>query len=195
MLTMTASEYAKYTQIWNEVPEYRNYSPGLENFPRFMDTIKPERGSTLIDIGCGTGEAGLAFREVGLDVSWIDITDAGLHEVLPRNRFIQTTLWSDWKSPYGYDYGFCCDVMEHIPTEYVMLVLSRILNTCRTTWFQIAFVPDEFGKAIDQPLHLTVKPFNWWLEHLESIGTVLDARDLCGAGIFIVGRRNGSTDK
>jgi 2-polyprenyl-3-methyl-5-hydroxy-6-metoxy-1,4-benzoquinol methylase len=188
-MDIVEQERAKYAQLWAEVPECRAYSPGLENLTRFMGILKPPPKASLIDLGCGSGEAGVQFRELGLDVSWLDITDAGLHERVPRHRFTQMPLWANWKPPYGYDFGYCCDVMEHMPTEYVMLVLDRIIKACRLAWFTIAFVPDEFGQAIDQPLHLTVQPFKWWLEHLTALGRVIDARDLCGAGLFVVQKR------
>lgn len=187
-MNIAKAEQNKYAEIWSDVPEYKNYSPGLENVSRFMDVLKPKPWSSLIDIGCGTGRAGLEFADKGLVVTWLDITDAGLDPLVPRERFAQCSLW-DWLSKRTYDYGFCCDVMEHIPTEYTMLVLDRIVSNCKTSWFQIALLPDQFGKVIDQPLHLTVKPFVWWLDRLRTIGDVVDARDLCGSALYIVGRR------
>lgn len=180
-------ERAKYSELWTDVPDYRKYSPGLENVSRFMDIIKPDQGSTLIDIGCGTGEAGLEFQRKGLYVRWVDITNAGLHPDIPHSRFIYSSLWGDWTQD-GYDYGFCCDVMEHIPPEYTMLVIDKIISSCRTTWFQIALVPDQFGATIGQTLHLTVQPFNWWLDRMREFGNVIDARDLCGQALYIVKR-------
>jgi len=187
-MNIIETERAKYSELWNDVPDYRKYSPGMENVSRFMDIIKPDEHFKLIDIGCGTGEAGLEFKRLGLDVRWIDITDAGLHSDIPRQYFIQSSLWGDWTNyyKYGYDYGFCCDVMEHIPTEYTMLVIDRIISSCRVSWFQIALVPDSFGAVIGQPLHLTVRPFTWWLEHLRGSGSVIDARDLCETALFVV---------
>src|SRR6266478_2401421 len=108
-MNMIDVERAKYTEIWRDVPAYRAYSPGMENVSRFMRVMNPERGSTLIDIGCGTGEAGLELERLGLDVHWIDITDAGLHPDISRSKFIQATLWENWRGRYWYDYGFCCD--------------------------------------------------------------------------------------
>ncbi len=186
-MNIIEAERAKYSELWSDVPDYRKYSPGMENVSRFMDVMKPKRRSTLVDIGCGTGDAGLEFQNQGLDVRWIDITDAGLNPIIPRIRFTKKSLWSDWSDwKYGYDYGFCCDVMEHIPTEYTMLVIDRIISSCRVSWFQIALVPDSFGAVIGQPLHLTVRPFNWWLERLNGAGKVVDARDLCGQALYVV---------
>ncbi len=188
---VAAAERAKYAEVWSAVAEYKHFSPGLQNVKRFMDVIKPDIGTTLIDIGCGAGVAGLEFHEYGVQVDWLDLTDAGLEPEVDRRRFIEAPIWSPWwgaKRKQGWDYGFCCDVMEHIPPEFTMLCVSRILDACRTTWFQIALVPDEFGKAIGTPLHLTVQPYKWWLERLASLGKVIDARDLCGVALYVVTR-------
>jgi len=186
--TIVESERAKYAELWSDVPDYRVHSPGQENVARFMEIMQPSPDETLLDIGCGTGVAGLEFKQLGMNVSWLDITDAGLLPDVPHARFINAPLWTRWDRhwKHGFDYGFCCDVMEHIPTEYSMLVIDRIVSTCRTTWFQITLVPDQFGATIGQPLHLTVRPFGWWLERLKATGTVVDARDLCEQALFIV---------
>jgi 2-polyprenyl-3-methyl-5-hydroxy-6-metoxy-1,4-benzoquinol methylase len=188
--TIVESERAKYAELWSDVPDYRIHSPGLENVDRFMKIMQPSPGDTLIDIGCGTGCAGMEFKKHGLNVNWIDITDAGIDTDIPMTRFINATLWSRWDrdKKHGFDYGFCCDVMEHIPTEYTMLVIDRIMSACRVGWFQIALVPDQFGEVIGKPLHLTVRPYGWWLERLRDISNVVDARDLCEQALFICKR-------
>jgi hypothetical protein len=183
-MNIVEAERAKYAELWSSVPDYRAYSPGVENVQRFMDVMEPREGSTILDIGCGTGVAGLMFGKLGLKPRWLDITDAGLHAEVPKKNFTQAPLWSEWFG--SYDYGFCCDVMEHIPTEYTMMVVDRIMQSCDITWFQISLVPDQFGAVIGQPLHLTVKPFKWWLERLKLAGDVIDARDLCGQALYVV---------
>jgi len=180
-------ERDKYTEIWS-LPSYRDYSPGRENVDRFLSVMKPDRGQSLIDIGCGTGEAGLALEKHGLRVHWLDITNAALDPEISRANFIGKPIWSDWCRGAGWEYGFCCDVLEHMPTEYAMLAVDRIIANCDTAWLQICFVPDEFGKAIGEPLHLTVRPFSWWLVRMATLGTVIDARDLGKDGLFVVKR-------
>ena len=192
-----AQERAKYAEIWTTIPEYRDYSPGAVNVERFMSVMKPVRGASIIDIGCGTGIAGLAFeREHGLRSWFLDITGAALDPAIDRDRFIEAPLWERWarggggplKTKRRWDYGFCCDVLEHIPPEYTMLTIDRILEACGTAWLQIALQPDVFGQKIGEPLHLTVQPFTWWLIRIATLGTVIDARDLCGLALFIVRR-------
>lgn len=183
-MNLVEAERAKYSELWSDIPEYRTYSPGVENVERFMDVLHPRKGSSIVDIGCGTGVAGLMFEQHGLVPSWIDITDAGLHREIKRERFIETPLWGNWSGKF--DYGFCCDVMEHIPPEYTMLVIDRIVASCKVTWFQISLVPDQFGAVIGQQLHLTVQPFKWWRDRLRLAGDVVDARDLCGQALYVV---------
>ncbi len=186
-----APERTKYDEIWS-TPEYNaSLSPGLENVERFMNVIKPALGASLIDIGCGTGKAGLEFERRGLQVSWMDLTAAALDADVDQGHFADGPVWGHaWRGmrPNSWDYGFCCDVLEHIPTEYTMLAVERILRSCRTAWLQIAFKPDALGALIGKPLHLTVQPFTWWRDRIATLGSIMDARDLCGHGLFVVKR-------
>lgn len=191
MLNPAQAEQSKYERMW-AVPEYDKFSPGMENVDRFIEIVKPNDYETLIDIGCGAGRAGLRFQnEYGLRVWWMDITDAGLDPAVPREMFSKQEIWGQYLngSRRCWDYGYCCDVMEHIPTEYTMLVLDRIINACRVSYFQICLVPDQFGARIGEPLHLTVRPFTWWRDRLNTIGNVVDARDLLGNGLYVVERK------
>jgi SAM-dependent methyltransferase len=181
-----AQERDKYAEIWS-IEEYRTAeSPGEQNVQRFMDVVNPPLGSSLLDIGCGAGRAGLDFVSRGLAVHWMDITDAALDPAIDRARFIESPIWGSLAGKW--DYGFCCDVLEHLPTEYTMAAIDRILAHCSIAWLQISLRSDEFGKLIGEPLHLTVRPFDWWLLRIATLGRVSDARDLCGAALYVVSR-------
>lgn len=181
-------ERAKYREIWDTSEYQESWSPGLENVAHFMAVLRPKAGETLVDIGCGAGRAGLDFRKHGLQVMWTDLVNV-LDPEVPKSRFIECPIWDcAWHRPHGFDYGFCCDVMEHVPTEYTMLTIDRIARSCRTTWFVIHFEPDVMGQLIGKPLHLTVQPFTWWRDRIASLGNLVDARDLCGRGLFITKR-------
>lgn len=195
------SEVEKYAALWSDVPEYRNWSPGLANVERFISIMQPQPGESLIDIGCGEGKAGLKFREHGLDVWWLDITDAALDPSIPRERFTCAPAWSQWQVPRKamrtpmivpedakFSYGLSCDMIEHLPTEYTMLAVDRMLRVCRKLWLQVGIKEETFGHAIGHELHLTVRPFTWWRDRIASLGTLLEARDLCDKALFIAQR-------
>lgn len=176
-----AIERVKYDDIWS-VPDYqRASSPGVANVERFLAIFRAASGS-LIDIGCGQGRAGLMLAEHSLEVTWFDITGSALLPAVPRERFICAPVW---KLSGFWDFAFCVDMMEHVPTEYVMLAIDRIVRSCRMAFLSIALRPDVFGQSIGQPLHLTVREFTWWRDRIGSIARLHDARDLCGDGLYI----------
>lgn len=203
MTQILERERAKYDELWSSVAEYRMVTPGLESVDRFMEIVKPKvhqkfRPASLLDIGCGTGRAGLKFSELGFDAWWLDFSEVGLVAEVPRDRFIQMAAWDRYRASTNlwWDYGYCTDLMEHIPVEFTMLTLHRILSSCRLCWFQIYLVPDVCGERIDEQLHVTVKPFTWWLDHFHALGAeVLDARDLLNEGFYLVRRGNRLGEK
>jgi hypothetical protein len=61
-------------------------------------------------------------------------------------------------------------MMEHIPTDRVNYVIRKIMTCTEEAFFQISTVPDVMGALIGQELHLTVKPFEWWLGVFHGLG-------------------------
>jgi len=184
-------EHGRSTEIWS-VPDYRAAeSPGLINVERFLEVLRPPRGSTILDAGCGTGAAGRKLQQEGMVVTYLDITSAGFEGQLPSS-FIEAPLWAEWrgKGRRWWDYGFCCDVLEHIPIEFTMLSVARLISACSTVWLHIALEPDRWGPMVlNEPLHQTVKPFSWWLDRLYCLGDVREARDLIHSAMFVIVRK------
>lgn len=166
-----AREAEKYRQIWN-VPGYRVYSPGEQLVNEAFGLL--DMKGKVIDFGCGSGRALKAFQEKGLEVLGVDIAVNCLNPDINVPLCI-SPLWSlpDIKG----DFGFCTDVMEHIPPEYVDDVLRGIKKSVSKVYFQIATIPDGFGDLIGERLHLTVKPTKWWLETLGKYWDVSLVRD------------------
>lgn len=192
-------ERKKYSKIWGEVPAYRDFSPGEQLAGIFIFLVKPKVGATIGDFGCGPGRASATFAEAGYSPILVDIASNCLdHEVsqLLGSVLYIGCLW-DIQLPKKVDYGYCVDVMEHIVPEYVDDTIHNIMSNVvpgGKVFFHICLHEDHFGQAIDEQLHLTVKPFPWWRDKFTELGyEVLDARDLQFNGLYIV-THGGPTD-
>lgn len=185
-MNIVDTERGKYEDMWG-VDAYAVHSPGEMFLPLFLDMVGSSRTS-VIDAGCGSGKGALALQSAGFNVRCCDLTDAGL---VPEARifpFDTVCLWDNLALKIGFaDWVYCCDVLEHIPTEFTMLVIARLLGIARKGVFlSISFTPDVMGTWIGTPLHQTVQPFVWWRDNLRAIGELVEARDLLNAGVFLV---------
>lgn len=180
-------EREKYREAWNLV-NYRTISPGEQFFVPWLKIVRPLPRSMVHDFGCGAGRASLVMALAGFYVTPIDFAenclDPEAYDVV-GSRFVNACLWNPIPVPKA-PYGFCCDVMEHIPPEKVDDVIRNILDRCWEATFLISFEQDHFGDELGERLHLTVQPFGWWLETLRGHGNVIDARDLVHEGMFRV---------
>lgn len=159
------TEADKYRRIW-ELDEYRLRSPGERLLPEIISELgmSPESG-TVIDFGCGCGRMTKKLEEMGYDILGVDHAE----NCLDPDLKIQFCLANLWELPYLIaDYGICCDVMEHIPIEFVDAVLAGIHKSVPKAFFNISFAPDGHGVLIGEVLHMTVRPPSWWEERLRS---------------------------
>lgn len=169
-------EKAKYEKVW-ERDEYRKRSftvEALENKDLGLWGYVAN-ATRIIDIGCGTGEA-LELIYQGYpekELTGFDIAANCLDDGEPNFKFHEGCVW-DWEifPVKKYDFFLCGDMMEHIPTERVRETLLNIADVVKGHgYFGICLVPDMFGPIlIGEPLHLTVKPAEWWTEQLEDVG-------------------------
>lgn len=158
-------EKDKYERMWS-LPGYRNLAPGEDAAARFLEVVRPS--GVVIDFGCGTGRGGLALAKAGLDVVLVDFASNCRDTQAMALPFVELDLTKPM--PVRGDYGYCTDVMEHIPRDKVADVIRNIMTCAPVVFFQIATVPDNFGAAINQVLHLTVEPGAWWRDLFCSFG-------------------------
>ncbi|HEY6095345.1 MAG TPA: 6-hydroxymethylpterin diphosphokinase MptE-like protein [Gallionellaceae bacterium] len=165
--TPKMEEVDKYRAMW-AFEGYRNVSPGEEVAKTFVEIVDPV--GTVGDFGCGTGRGGLAISKLtDCDVTLVDFAENSRDRDAQHLDFVL----ADLTKPINLmvDYGYCCDVMEHIPTEDVPTVIKNVMESCRIgCFFQISTVDDRMGVLIGQVLHLTVKPLSWWSELFSELG-------------------------
>jgi 2-polyprenyl-3-methyl-5-hydroxy-6-metoxy-1,4-benzoquinol methylase len=172
-------ERSKYERMW-ERPEYRVVSPGEQWSQLFLRQARPPHDAEAIDFGCGTGRGALMLALLGaMKVTMLDFApnclDPEVAQACETQKGRISFQVQDLTRPIAATaaYGYCCDVMEHIPPEDVRTVLRNILASAQHVFFGISTVDDRLGALIGEPLHLTVEPMAWWVEQLTSLGAVV----------------------
>lgn len=194
-------EIALYDTAWS-MGGYGDFSPGEKYAHVFASLVPP--GGTVLDAGTGSGKGAIALDALGFKVAMCDVTPEGLDspDLVKRFPYTNASLWHDKSlktvaymakcfdpafNGQDFDWAFCCDVMEHIPTQFTMLIIQNLLHIVqRGVFLSIALVPDSFGVWVGKPLHQTVQPFTWWRDNLAELATVSDARDCLNTGIFLL---------
>ncbi len=181
------AERKKYEDMWQR-PEYRVVSPGEGIAAMFLAQAKPKPGSEVIDFGAGTGRGALMIALLGgCRVRMLDFAsnclDEEVQQALTTQAHALTFKLHDLcrPSPISAPYGFCTDVMEHIPPENVDRVLFNVLKAAQHTFFQISCEDDRLGALIGQPLHLSVHPYDWWHKKFQELGCHIHFSQDCGS--------------
>jgi len=179
-------EAQKYGQLWG-MPEYRKVAPGESLSIYFLQQAKPKIGSHVIDFGCGTGRGAARLLQAGMKVTMLDFTRNCLDENV-RGLLSETFQFKkhdlETPSPVIAEYGFCSDVMEHIPPNKVNTVLDNILRAAKHVFFAISTTEDACGKLIGEELHLSVHPYEWWLNKLQEFSCVVHWSEKIGSYAF-----------
>ena len=164
------TEREKYELMWSR-KEYRGVAPGEWAAVPFMEIARPRPDAQIIDFGAGTGRGAqmLCIQGQNFRVHMVDFAANCLDDAVrewmenhpDRLTFTQCDLTS--KIPLVAEYGYCTDVMEHIPPDAVDQVLLNILSSAQHVFFQISTEQDSCGKLIGEELHLSVHEPAWWL--------------------------------
>jgi hypothetical protein len=173
VVSVRTIEQTKYETMWAHA-QYRVVAPGEDVAPIFLAQARPAAGAEVIDFGAGTGRGALLLAMMaGVKVHMLDFAanclDADIREIVnaqPHFNFTQHDLTQP--VPIQARYGYCTDVMEHIPPHQVDIVLRNVLQAAEHVFFQISCVDDSCGKLIGDELHLSVHDYAWWLKKLQQ---------------------------
>jgi hypothetical protein len=108
------SEREKYISTWQN-NDYARRSPGLRHLADALRWMQPELGASITDWGSGSGQAADAMIAQGFDVRMVDIAANAYRGI--HGPVIEACLWDLPDEMGATDYGFCADVMEHLPPE------------------------------------------------------------------------------
>ena len=176
------AEDEKYRQMW-AIPAYRDTAPGELIADAFVKVAEITKDSLVVDFGCGTGRGAKRIHELtGASLKLVDFSN----NCLDKGINFPLTI-ADLTKRIGVkgDIGYCTDVMEHIAPENVDSVIRNVMECVDSCFFQISLVPDNMGKLIGQPLHLSVFPYNWWLDKLADYKLIWSDHNSYAAFFYI----------
>lgn len=194
-------EQTKYERMW-DIAGYREFAPGEQVAQIFLEKARIKPDDEIIDFGAGTGRGALMLAYFGrAKVTMLDFAENCLDDDVRNALYTQNGRLSFLKadlrkpSPITAKYGFCTDVMEHIEPEFVDQVMANVMKAAQHVFFQISLVPDEFGVVIGETLHLTVKPYQWWLNKFNELGAaVVWSQDGGSTAMFYVSAWNDAAE-
>lgn len=142
-----------------------------KKFPPYIQRVidVKRRAITLLDYGCGK-----AIH------TYMPLSTHGKKTLLGRlNGMIQCYYAYDpavkqyaMKPPTGmeFDLTCCADVMEHVPEEFIPVVLAEIGNYTKkngTIIFSISSNPAKKLFKDGENLHATIKSLDWWINAIK----------------------------
>lgn len=171
------TEQQKYELMWSK-KQYRAVAPGEHMVQQFLAVAQPREHSTIIDFGAGTGRGAFMLALMGkhLKVEMLDFAtnslDEDVKEIMKDQPHALAFTQHDLTKPVpmAAEYGYCTDVMEHIPPDDVNKVLTNILQAAQHVFFQISCTEDHCGQLIGHTLHLSVHPPRWWYDKFVGMG-------------------------
>jgi SAM-dependent methyltransferase len=125
--------------------------------PEFLKHYRPE---SVVDVGCGEGWWGSAFRDAGADVIGLD---GG--EVADPPIVVEQTDLTDFGIERGTaDLAIALEVAEHLPEEAAGEFVEMLCNMAPVVLFSAA-IPGQGGVA-----HLNEQWPSYWVERFETNG-------------------------
>ena len=130
------------------------YAPLVE----FIEGLRPDRSSRLLDVGCGVGWSTFAFAIEGYDATGIDLNPGAFEPPTHPRCVLQQGSATDIPFPAdSFDVVVCYQCLEHIPGP--QRALDEMARVCRPGGV-VAVVGPNLLSPIPKLVEL-LKPSGW----------------------------------
>ncbi len=105
-----------------DIPDWKR-----RELERFLQLLKAEGKSTLIDVGSGTGTHAVYFRGEGIDVTCVDLSPGNVERCREKGLEAYDCDVLNLKSlSRGFDAAFAMNSLVHVPRSELQRALSAI---------------------------------------------------------------------
>lgn len=125
-------------------------------------------GSSVVDLGAGTGRYVRALAEAGYKTLGID---AGIGVHVASDRLVIEADLTDRRSVVGYraDWAICIEVGEHVPEPLLIRFLDTVCSVSAGGFICSWATPDQRGRN-----HVSCRDPSWVVEQFSARGWRLD---------------------
>jgi len=176
-------ERTKYRRMYQE-GIYKGPGAGKDHVGAAIEALGMKPGESVVDYGCGPGCAGAIFQDRGFRALNMDIVGDGVDaDCLSYIPFIAAPIWDLPEDFPITDWAFSTKVLEHLPTEKIDDSLKAVADhTARGAFLHVHHEKDVMGRYINDTLHLTVQPPEWWAEKIGEYFDIVDVQTIRHGG-------------
>jgi ubiquinone/menaquinone biosynthesis C-methylase UbiE len=98
----------------------------------FIDTLVAGRRHSVLQLGCGDGEDGLAFVAAGINYVGLDRSEQNVH--LARSRHLEAVVGTPAALPFAddkFDAAWAAGTLDEVPDTDVYVVLSELMRVLK----------------------------------------------------------------
>lgn len=135
------------------------------------DIVGRLNASTVIDVGCGTGEYLCEFRIRGAVVYGVELADVAIQRCREQKLEVEKhDLTSDLSLPWRADTVFSSEVAEHLVPDAADNFVDKLSGAAIRDIVLTAAGPGQPGLN-----HFNCQPKSYWIQKFEARGFSFDA--------------------
>ena len=159
------STSSAYTMKFFEERKTETWQAALHIVPHVLDVVQP---SSVIDVGCATGEFLEAFRKYGIE-DILGIDGAYVQKdllVIPQDKFVPLNLNRPFTLDRTFDLAICLEVAEHLLPKSAANFIASLTCLAPIILFSAA-IPYQGGTS-----HLNEQWPEYWANLFKQHGFV-----------------------